>query len=155
MTAYKRTQTSLLILLITVPLFLFFAYMALTSSRTQGPFLFFTLLVAAVMATFATLTVEVSPEVVGLRFGIGLLRKTIPLTDILNLKPERIPVFLSWGIRPYGNGWIYSVAGFDAVEIEMRNGKMIWIGTNDPEVLSRAIEDALMGMRAKKLAPAR
>lgn len=155
MTTYKHTQVSLLILLITVPLLLFFAYMAITSSRTQGPFTFFTLLVAAVIATYATLTVELGPEAIRLRFGVGLLRKTIPLKDILNLRPERIPVLLSWGIRPYGNGWIYSVAGFDVVEIEMRNGKMFWIGTDEPETLSRAIENTLMTLRAKKQAPAR
>jgi hypothetical protein len=35
--------------------------------------------------------------------------------------------------------WIYSVSGFDAVEIKMKNGKRYRIGTDEPKNLEQAI----------------
>ena len=35
--------------------------------------------------------------------------------------------------------WIYNVAGLDAVEIKLRNGKTYRVGTDEPKKLEQAI----------------
>ena len=45
-----------------------------------------------------------------------------------------------WGIRLIPRGWIFNVSGFDAVEIQMKNGRRYRIGTDEPEALLAAIQ---------------
>jgi hypothetical protein len=47
-----------------------------------------------------------------------------------------------WGIRLTPYGWLYNVAGWEAVEVLLKNGKKIRIGTDEPEKLSLAIDRA-------------
>ena len=46
-----------------------------------------------------------------------------------------------WGVRYYGQGWLYNVSGLDAVEIRLKSGKHIRIGTDEPEALVAEIRD--------------
>jgi hypothetical protein len=48
-----------------------------------------------------------------------------------------------WGIHYYGKGWLYNVAGLDAVEIRLTSGRRLRIGTDEPEVPCEAISRAI------------
>jgi hypothetical protein len=39
--------------------------------------------------------------------------------------------------------WVYNVSGFDAVEIQMRNGRIKRIGTDEPRKLEQAIQQVI------------
>jgi len=102
--------------------------------------------IAAFMALFfGTLTVEVDHEVVRLRFGVGLIRKTIPLVDVQACREARNPWYAGWGIRLAPSGVIWNVSGFDAVELELPHGKRFRIGTDEPAALGAAITTAKGG----------
>ena len=47
-----------------------------------------------------------------------------------------------WGVHFVGDGWLYNVFGLDAVRISMKSGKIIYIGTDEPQVLAAAIREA-------------
>jgi len=49
-----------------------------------------------------------------------------------------------WGIRwsPW-RGWAYNVSGNRGVQLELRSGKRVLIGSQRPEELAKAIEEAL------------
>jgi hypothetical protein len=39
--------------------------------------------------------------------------------------------------------WIYTVSGFDAVEITLKNGAIFRIGTDEPKALEQSIQQAI------------
>jgi hypothetical protein len=107
------------------------------------------LLVAALtLLVFSALTVEVDAEAIRLRFGIGLVRKRIPIGEVKGWREVRNPWYTGWGIR-LGPGYVlWNVSGRDAVELALAGGRGFRIGTDQPAELTAAIS------RAKGEAPA-
>jgi hypothetical protein len=106
-------------------------------------------IVFAVMAgsayLFGSLTVTLDGEALRCHFGPGLIRRTIPLREIRDIRPIRIPWMYGWGIRLTPQGWMFNVSGLDAVKLTLAGGKHFLIGTNEPEVLARAVRTAIGG----------
>ena len=102
------------------------------------------LLLAFGLAAYVTLTVEVDAERVLARFGIGLIRKSIPLTDIARCEVVRTPSWWGWGMHWTPSGWLYNVSGRAAVRIEMRSQRPVMIGSDEAERLKAAIDAGLM-----------
>jgi hypothetical protein len=87
--------------------------------------------------------VWIDGEFVRLRFGAGMWRKKFRLDKIQSAAPVRNDWSMGWGIHWVGNGWLYNIAGLEAVEITFKNGKKARIGTDEPGKLAAAIESAL------------
>ena len=103
------------------------------------------LLLAVFLAFFSTLTVSVGEGFVCCRYGpVGLLRKRIPFEDIVSVQAVRNSWLAGWGVRWLRGGTtLWNVSGLDAVELIFKSGKRFRIGTDQPEELSRAIENAI------------
>lgn len=93
---------------------------------------------------FGSLTVEVDHRELRFWFGPGLLRKTIPLSKIEICRVVTNRWWYGWGIRWTPRGRLYNVSGLRAVELKLRGGLTIRIGTDEPEKLCRQI-DAIRG----------
>ncbi len=91
------------------------------------------------LGLFATLTVEIDEETLGIRFGPGVIRKRFPLKDIESCQVVTNHWYYGWGIRLTPHGGLYNVSGFNAVELQIKGGKKYRIGTDDPEGLAGAI----------------
>lgn len=97
--------------------------------------------VGVTLALFYSLTVEIQDNTLTCRFGVGIIRKHIPLSDVDHVQAVLNPWFVGWGIRWYpGKYWVWNVSGFRAVELVFKDGKQFRIGTDEPEALIRAIE---------------
>lgn len=96
-----------------------------------------------VILLFASLTVEIAGGHLRIRFGIGLIRKRWPLDEIEGCRPSRTSWLYGWGIRKIPGAWLYNVSGLDAVELKMKSGKAVRIGTDGPQALCAALEEAL------------
>ena len=90
-----------------------------------------------------SLTVRVSNNFIEIRFGIGIIRKQFAIAKIQSATIVRNKWYCGWGIRLTPHGWLYNVAGLDAVEIRLNNGKQYRIGTDEPKELHKAINSAL------------
>ena len=100
------------------------------------------LVVAFVGLAFGSLTAEVDAEAIRLRFGIGIVRKRIPLAEVKGWREVRNPWYTGWGIR-LGPGYVlWNVSGFDAVELDFASGRRFRVGTDEPAALVAAIERA-------------
>jgi hypothetical protein len=99
------------------------------------------------LLTYATLTVEIDAEHIRARFGIGLIRKSIPLADIARCEVVRTPSWWGWGMHWTPSGWLYNVSGRAAVRVEMRTERPVMIGSDEAERLKAAI-DAKLARRA-------
>ena len=49
---------------------------------------------------------------------------------------------MGWGIRKVVGGWMFNVAGLDAVELGLSKGGLFRIGTDEPDQLLEAITQA-------------
>ena len=96
-----------------------------------------------VLLLFGSLTVEIAGGHVRIRFGIGLIRKRWPLDGIESCRPVRNTWLYGWGIRKIPGAWLYNVSGLDAVELKLKSGKTVRIGTDEPQALSAALEKEL------------
>ena len=97
-----------------------------------------------IMSLFATLTVEIRDGFLRFRFGLGLIRKKLKIAEIESCEVVRNPWYYGWGIHATGKGWVYNVSGFEAVEIFLSDGRRLRIGTDEPELLRKAILTAKM-----------
>ena len=89
---------------------------------------------------FHSLIVTVSREYIVLRFGIGLIWKRFSVIDVQEATIVRNRWYYGWGIHMTPHGWLFNVSGFDAVEIQLKNGRKYRIGTDKPVELLSAIK---------------
>ncbi|MDG4551903.1 MAG: hypothetical protein P9F19_01735 [Candidatus Contendobacter sp.] len=96
-------------------------------------------LMAVFLLLFGTLTVEIDETHLRFRFGIGLIRKSIPLAEIVEARPVRTTWADGWGIHYTARGWLYNVSGWEAVEITLVSGQRLRLGTDEPQHLTQAL----------------
>lgn len=92
--------------------------------------------------TFSSMTIEVNESEINWYFGPGLFKKSLPLEEVGQCKKVKNPLWMGIGIHAYGTGWIYNVSGLLGIEIELKGGSFIRLGTDEPNYLAQAIEDA-------------
>lgn len=116
---------------------------ALSGGRGPAAGLFAGAGVLAVLAVlFGSLTVEVDREALRIRFGPGPIRRSWPLSRVRGAEPLRCSWWWGWGIHLTPRGWLYNVAGLDAVEVRLEGGRSVLVGTDEPRELARAIRRA-------------
>lgn len=91
---------------------------------------------------FYSFTVGISGEKLQFWFGIGVIRKTITLSEIRSTKEVNNPWYYFWGVKLIPGGWLYAIAPGTAVEIELKDGRIVQLGTNQPQKLIQAIHAA-------------
>lgn len=96
--------------------------------------------ITVVMAIFSRLTVTVTNETIVSSFGFGWPRHTERPDDIVSAHVVRNHWLHGWGIRKISGGWMYNVAGYDAVELDLTSGKKFRIGTDEPAALEATIQ---------------
>jgi len=91
---------------------------------------------------FPTLTAVVQGDTLCCFFGLGLIRRQIPVREILSVSVVKNPWIYGWGLRSIPGGWLWNVSGSEAVELRLRDGKRFRIGTDEASVLREAIANA-------------
>jgi len=93
-------------------------------------------------AIFSTLTITVDDERLAWHYGAGLFRKSVPRSEIVAAEPTATMRLEGWGIHLTTRGWLYNVAGRQAVLVTMRGGKRFMLGTDEPAALVGALGGA-------------
>jgi len=144
MTIYRHRQTETVILWTVGFAAVVMAVLAVVFARLQpavAVVLGIALLVlVACLILFGSLTVEVTASRVRLWFGPGWIRKSFEAAEIVEARMVQNPWHYGWGIHRIPPGWLFNVAGSDAVEIRLRNDQRYRIGTDEPHELLLAIE---------------
>jgi hypothetical protein len=146
---YKKRQTAWVIILLFMPIILFFLYIIYHQEVLGKPFgdnpgpsvlyLGFAIFSLILLSLFSHLTVTGYTNHLRIAFGIGLIRKKFYFKDIKNCSTEKTPWYYGWGIRKIPGGWLYNVSGFWSVQLNMKNGKMYRIGTDEPKKLAEFV----------------
>lgn len=141
---YKHTQIGYLILFTLLVIALYFGFIV-TQAEFHLVILFVMLLIIFLLGSFSSLNVIINEKDLRIKFGYGIFKKSFILQEIVSARAVKNHWYYGWGIRVWF--WphmvIYNVSGFDAVEIEMKNGKIFRIGTDEPEALEQAIQQSI------------
>lgn len=146
---YRHTQTAWMLIVVIVAVVLAELTIATFSAPQDTLSLALSgavVAVAAVMlALFSTLTVMVDDLAVSVWFGLGTLRREVMLAEVIAARRVRNSWHAGWGVRAIPGGRLYNVGGRDAVELELDSGRVVRVGTDQPDALLAALKAALDG----------
>jgi hypothetical protein len=139
MQTYEHKQFSPLALLSLVPAGIAFARYGFQGPRRNAR-------LAALAATgvcsipFTKLTTRVDERGVSWAFGFGFPRGSISFDDIAAVQMTQTRMMEGFGIHwTLRHGWLWNVAGWDAVMIRKTNGRAVTLGSDDAQGLYDAI----------------
>ena len=118
-------------------------------SRVTGASLLVVSVTAAVFILVPWLRVEVQGATLTYRFFPFHGKPRI--VDLRDVRAARAVTYRpirdygGWGIRIGAKGWAYNVSGDRGVELELRDGTLLLIGSQRPEALAAAIESGRSG----------
>ena len=144
MKTYKEIQFGVWIFAFLIPLQLVILYNFWKdvgpNSPGIGELIAISLVVIVTFILFYRLTTKITPDLITVSFGVGLLRKRIPIKRIKSVTEVKNPWFYGWGIRFIPNGMLYNISGLNSVEISLNDSdKIIRIGTSDSSQLRQEI----------------
>lgn len=135
-------------ILILIPVWISIVLLAddkLGDAETSPLFLPITILFVVIALMFYGMKTIVNESKITIQFGIGLIRKTINLSDIQSVDSVRNKWYYGWGIRIIPNGWLYNIAGLRAVEVIRKDkNSVLRIGSKHPEILRKVITEGIL-----------
>jgi hypothetical protein len=86
---------------------------------------------------FAHLRVRDLGDELEIAFGpVRAFKRTVRYDQVTDVAIGRSTLIDGWGIhRTPGRGWIWNIHGFRCVELDLRDGSRLRIGTDEPERL--------------------
>lgn len=141
---YKHTQRAdyLLIFLGLFVTVLVSIYIDPDFNLPTWPLVIFCLFLLVVGILFFSLTIQVTANQISWHFGLGFWRRTIDIKEVALCNLTRNSFWWGFGIRLTNNGWLYRVSGMLAVSVQLKGGDTISLGTDEPNYLSVAINNA-------------
>ena len=146
MTRYEHTQIGYWIIFVLFAATVFVAITGIAAPSDRGVLVTdgiieLILLICAIV--FSRLTIKIDEETLLACFGIGLICKKVPLSEIVRCESIRIRWWYGWGIHLTPYGWLYNVSGLDAVAITLRDGRKFALGTDDPNGFTSAVRRSI------------
>ena len=143
---YEHTQIGYLIIFVLFAATVFVAITGIAAPSDRGVLVTdgiieLILLICAIV--FSRLTIKIDEETLLACFGIGLICKKVPLSEIVRCESIRIRWWYGWGIHLTPYGWLYNVSGLDAVAITLRDGGKFALGTDDPNGFTSAVRRSI------------
>ncbi|MCG7534977.1 hypothetical protein [Pseudoalteromonas sp. OOF1S-7] len=138
---YKHTQIGTAILVVMGTSALVLAYGSMT--KPEEPIEFAFVVVGIIAILFSSLTIKIGEGQIRWFFGPGFWRKSLDHSQIESASVITTKWYYGLGIRLMSTGWLYNVSGSHAVELKLKDGTTVSLGTNEPEKLLAAIEKAL------------
>jgi hypothetical protein len=118
------------------------AFEPLTDAVTRAVLLGGAALAVLLGLAWSRLTVRLDRDRLVWYFGPGWPRFKLPLHEIATAEVTRTKFWQGWGVHRTRHGWLYNIAGYDAVRITRRDGKQLMIGSDEPRKLKAALERA-------------
>lgn len=106
----------------------------------DAPLIVFAVILILVGFLFHGLTIKVDNRFISWGFGPGIAGKKIALDEIIDAKAVQNTFRHGVGVRITHDGWVYSVSGFSAVQLTLKDGTQYRLGTNDQQGLVAALE---------------
>lgn len=143
MTHYKEQQTGWLVIGAVALMFLLltwlYAFQLGGRPVSAGGYFLAIGILALVTALMYRMKTEVTEQQVSIRFGVGIVKRVVPVESIQSVTVVANPWYYGWGVRLIPNGWLYNISGTKGIELQLKSGRVARIGSADPEGLARAV----------------
>ena len=100
-------------------------------------------ILSVVIFLFHSLNIQVNSNTINWSFGPGFWKKSIALNSISTVRKIKTKWYYGLGIRYTPSGWLYIVSGTTAVELGLKDGSKVNLGTDDPDNLIKVIEKVI------------
>lgn len=149
----KYTQSGIFSIIVLLSIFLLCIIMLVMSGVDEPiPIViisFVLLTVVVCFLVFFKLTIIVDDTHLTFLMGIGLVRKSFPLSEIESCRAVTNSAVSGFGIHLTSAGWLYNVSGRYAIELTFKNtGKRIRIGTDKPDEIAALVTSRINGSMA-------
>ncbi len=106
---------------------------------------YFSLVIILIAIVVSTLTINVNDNQLVWFFGPRIIKKSKPINEIASCEIVTNKWWWGWGIRlrPLAGYWLYNVSGLQAVEVTLKSGNKFRLGTDEPDYLYQAINNAI------------
>jgi hypothetical protein len=118
------------------------AVVARKAALQPGPLAVAALLITC-MGVFSSMTIRVTTTEVEWWLALPALRRRLLLADIAAARERSVPLITGFGIKTNGRDWTWIVSGRKAVELTLRNGRRVWLGSSDAQALAELINAAI------------
>ena len=141
---YKKSQFGVLITLIISLVALvtigFYIFQVGSKPIPLVPTIGLTLLFLFIIASFYKLTIIITDTEIEAKFGIGLIKRSLPISAIKynTIKKIKIPALYGIGIRFTPYGILYNVKLGGAIKIESAD-KTFFVGTDEAEKIHEVL----------------
>ena len=111
------------------------------AGRQAYPIYLAAVILVITSAGFSRLTTQVDPSGVSWSLTFGMPRGHVAFADLDRAEPATTNILEGWGVHwTIWHGWLWKMWGFRAVQLFLRSGRRITLGTNDPHGLLAAIQ---------------
>lgn len=123
-----------------------FLVMAIVLIGNIGAILLFAGFLALIGILFYGLTIKVDQQAQRLTwwFGPGVARKSLHFDEIVSVKAVTNSFRHGIGMRISNDGWVYTVSGFQAIEVTLEDDTKYRLGTNDQAGLLKALSNKVV-----------
>ena len=98
-----------------------------------------------ILSLFYKLELELSSESIRLKFGIGVIKKSFVVSEIVNATKVTSPFWVGYGIRIHPSYTLYNIEGSNAIEIALKGrSRKYRIGTDDPDKIYDYIKSVII-----------
>ena len=143
MTVYKEQQTGWILIVPTAIMFVFitglYAFQLGDRPISTGSYFLVMGILTIMLALMYRMQTEVTDSQVSIRFGVGLIKRTIPLSSIDEVTVVTTAWYYGWGVRIIPGGWLYNISGTKGIEMQLKSGRLVRIGSANPEGLARGV----------------
>ena len=148
MNKLKYTQFGTVTVAVILPILGYAVFMSVKAINDHGPelvpLLFVSVLLLFTLLLFYKITITVDDKYLSFSMGIGLIKKSWPLSVLKSCLPVRNFPLSGFGIRHISNGWLYNVSGLSAIEISFHGRvNVVRIGTDRPYEVAEAVNARL------------
>lgn len=144
---YKEFQFATIIFVIAIPAQIFLNVAFATSSESRMTITSFAIANAVfllIYLLFYGMTTTIDHDKIRVHFGVGLIWKTVKLSEIQAVSVVSNPWYYGWGIRLIPNGWLYNINGTAGIELTFKGRtRILRIGSGNATRLADAIKESL------------
>ena len=138
---YQHKQIGTALLLVMGAVILFVSLIAFDkNNEVIWPLI---IIVGLISFLFHSLNIKVNNSEIKWSFGPGFWKKSVKLEAVNSVRVINTKWYYGLGIRYIPSGWLYTVSGTKAIQLELKDGSKINLGTNDPDNLVEVIKSQL------------
>jgi hypothetical protein len=143
---YKNKQIGTALLLTVSIVACFISLIAIDNNEAIWPVF---IILSLVSFLFHSLNIKVNNSEINWSFGPGFWRNSLEIGTVNDVRQIKTKWYYGLGIRYIGAGWLYTVSGTTAIQLTLKDGSKINLGTNDPDNLVKAIQLQLTANQKK------